>query len=79
MKLEHTEKMNQKILKDLKNKIMPKIEETNNKKTNRKILVNNIQQNFMVWLQNYIWTKDTNMDQLGIDIEQLIKEYELKK
>tara|TARA_Y100001938_G_C7918334_1_gene343095 strand:+ start:96 stop:272 length:177 start_codon:yes stop_codon:yes gene_type:complete len=58
---------------------MPKIEETNNKKTNRKILVNNIQQNFMVWLQNYIWTKDTNMDQLGIDIEQLIKEYELKK
>tara|TARA_Y100001963_G_scaffold157475_2_gene253815 strand:+ start:277 stop:492 length:216 start_codon:yes stop_codon:yes gene_type:complete len=71
--------MNQKILKDLKNKIMPKIEETNNKKTNRKILVNNIQQNFMVWLQNYIWTKDTNMDQLGIDIEQLIKEYELKK
>ena len=79
MKLEHTEKMNQKILKDLKNKIMPKIEETNNKKTNRKMLVNNIQQNFMVWLQNYIWTKDTNMDQLGIDIEQLIKEYELKK
>ncbi len=58
---------------------MPKIEETNNKKTNRKMLVNNIQQNFMVWLQNYIWTKDTNMDQLGIDIEQLIKEYELKK
>ena len=79
MKLEHMEKMNQKILKDLKNKIMPKIQETKNETIYRKLLVNDIQQSILTWLQGYIWSQDTNMDQLGIDIEQLIKEYELKK
>ena len=57
-------------------KIKQQIGETHNEKTYRKLLVNNIQQSFLVWLQNYIWTNDMNMEQLSIDIEQLIKEYE---
>ena len=58
---------------------MPKIQETKNETIYRKLLVNDIQQSILTWLQGYIWSQDTNMDQLGIDIEQLIKEYELKK
>ena len=57
-------------------KIKQQIGDSHNEKTYRKILVNNIQQSFMVWLQNYIWTNDMNMEQLNIDIEQLIREYE---
>ena len=44
-------------LQDIDAKIKQQIGDSHNEKTYRKILVNNIQQSFMVWLQNYIWTK----------------------
>ena len=46
---------------------------------NRKLLVNNILQCVLVWLQGYIWSNDTNTDKLGKEILDLLKQYENEK
>ena len=46
---------------------------------NRKLLVNNILQCVMVWLQGYIWSKNPNTDKLGKEILDLLNKYENEK